>query len=94
MTEELFPRVILPMHYRDGNRGPRRLEHVEELTKHFAPDMVHTLETDRITIVPDMAPQVAVLKFIGLTDEERPQPEKKPSLLSRAATKLPFSRRK
>ena len=40
LTEELFPRVVIPMHYRDGNRGPRRLEHVEELTKHYAPDMV------------------------------------------------------
>ena len=94
LTEELFPRVILPMHYRDGNRGPRRLEHVEELTKHFSPDMVYYSDTDRITIEPGMAPQVAVLKFIGLTEAERPQVEKKPSLFSRAAAKMPFSRRK
>ena len=40
LAEELFPKVLIPMHYRDGKRGPRRLEHVEELTKHYAPAMV------------------------------------------------------
>ena len=82
------------MHYRDGNRGPRRLEHVEELTKHYAPGMVHHYDTDRITITADTEPQIAVLKFMGLSDAERGLSEKKPSPLSRAASKLPFFRRK
>ena len=94
LAEELFPKVLIPMHYRDGNRGPRRLEHVEELTKHYAPSMVRQYDTDRITITSDMEPQIAVLKFCGLAAGEQADMEKKPSLIARAASKLPFSRRK
>ena len=66
MTEELFPKVIIPMHYRDGKRGPRRLEHIEALTNYFeAPEMIHHYPGDSITITPDMEPQVAVLKYMG-----------------------------
>ena len=92
LTEELFPRVVIPMHYRDGNRGPRRLEHVEELTKHFAPSMVKHYDTDRITVTADIEPQVALLRFEGLTPAER-ETEQKPSLLRRAAQKLPFAKK-
>ncbi len=94
LAEELFPKVLIPMHYRDGKRGPRRLEHVEELTKHYAPSMVRHYDTDRITITADMEPQIAVLKFLGVSDDERAGQEKRPSLLSRAVSKFPFSRRK
>ena len=94
LAEELFPKVLIPMHYRDGNRGPRRLEHVEELTKHYTPGMVRHYDTDRITITADMEPQIAVLKFLGPTEEEQGKISKKPSLFSRAASKLNFSRRK
>ena len=66
MTEELFPKVIIPMHYRDGSRGPRRLEHIENFTNYFeAPEMIHWYDTDTITITPDIEPQVAVLKYLG-----------------------------
>ena len=94
VTDEIMARVIIPMHYRDGNRGPRRLEHVEELTKHYAPGMVHYYDTDRITITADMEPQIAVLKFLGLSDAERGITEKKPRLTRNTASKLPFFRRK
>ena len=64
--EEVFPRVLVPMHYRDGNRGPRRLEHLEALTNLFeAPEMVHRYNTDTLTVTDDMEPQIAVLKFMG-----------------------------
>ena len=76
LTEELFPRVIIPMHYRDGNRGPRRLEHLEELTKHFAPEMVHRYDTDRLEITPGLEPQIAVLKFLGHRPEMEAVPAK------------------
>lgn len=84
LTEELIPRVVIPMHYRDGSRGPRRLEHVEELTKYFAPSMVRRYETDRIEITRDMEPQIALLTFLGCRDES-PESVKAPkrSLLSR-----------
>ena len=94
LTEELFPRVIIPMHYRDGNRGPRRLEHVEELTKHYAPDMVKIYDTDRITITSDMEPQIAVLRFRGLPPETLTVSGKKASTLSRISSKMPFFRRR
>jgi len=86
--------VLIPMHYRDGSRGPRRLEHVEELTKHYAPSPVRHYDTDRITITADMEPQIAVLKFLGLSDTERGIAEKKPLLTRHSASKLPFFRRK
>ena len=94
LTEELFPRVVIPMHYRDGNRGPRRLEHVEELTKHYAPDMVKIYDTDRITITCDMEPQIAVLRFQGLPPEALAASGKKASALSRISSKMPFFRRR
>ena len=66
MTEELFPKAIIPMHYRDGNRGPRRLEHIDNLINYFeAPEMIHWYNTDTIEITPDTEPQVAVLKYMG-----------------------------
>lgn len=92
LIEELFPRVVVPMHYRDGRRGPRRLEHVEELTKYFAPELLRRYDTDRLTITRDMEPQIALLRFLGQTEEERAPGEKKPSLFARAVSKLPHGR--
>ena len=86
LTEELFPRVIIPMHYRDGNRGPRRLEHLVEFTKYFAPEMIHRYDTDRIEITHSLEPQIAVLKFIGHQPETGPAPTK--SRLAALAEKL------
>ena len=66
MTEEFFPRAIIPMHYRDGARGARRLEHITALTDMFeAPEMIHRYDTDTIHIDGDTEPQVAVLKYLG-----------------------------
>ena len=66
MFEELFPKALIPMHYRDGNRGARRLEHIEALENYFeAPEMIHHYDTDTIEITADMEPQVAVLKYMG-----------------------------
>ena len=66
ITEEIFPKVVIPMHYRDGNRGARRLEHVDALEKLFeAPEMIHHYDTDTIEILPDMEPQLAILKYMG-----------------------------
>ena len=64
MTDELFPKAIIPMHYRFGTHGPRRLEHLEHLTNYFeAPEMIHYYDTDTIVIDSDTEPQVAVLKY-------------------------------
>ena len=93
-TDEIMAKVIIPMHYRDGNRGPRRLEHVEERTKHYAPGMVHHYDTDRITITADTEPQIAVLRFQGLPPEIQTTPGKKFSVLSRILSKMSFFRRR
>lgn len=64
LTDEVFPKVIIPMHYRDGNRGPRRLERLENFTNYFeAPEMIHYYQTNSIVIDSDSEPQVAVLKY-------------------------------
>ncbi len=66
LTEQIFPKVIIPMHYRFGNHGSRRLEHVDALTNLFeAPEMTHYYDTDTITITEDSEPQIAVLKYMG-----------------------------
>ncbi len=66
MSEELFPKAIIPMHYRNGNMGARRLEHISALTNMYeAPEMIHWYDTDTITIDEDTEPQVAVLKYMG-----------------------------
>ena len=66
MTDELFPGAIVPMHYRFGNYGPRRLEHIDALANYFeAPEMIHYYDTDTLTVTTDIEPQVAVLKYRG-----------------------------
>jgi len=66
LTEEVFPKVIIPMHYRDGNRGARRLEHIDAFTDYFeAPEMIHYYQTNSIIIDHDSEPQVAVLNYMG-----------------------------
>ena len=66
MSEELFPKAIVPMHYRFGNYGPRRLEHIENLINYFeAPEMIHRYDTDSLVIDENTEPQVAVLKYQG-----------------------------
>lgn len=68
-TDEVMPNVIIPMHYRDGNRGGHRLETVEDFKYYFESDsMFHYYHTDTIQIVSGMEPQVAVLKFMGVSE--------------------------
>ena len=88
LTEELLPRVVIPMHYRDGNRGGHRLEMVKDFTYHFeSPAFIHEYDTDTFTVTPDMEPQVAVLKYLGPEAwgalAQEPERREKPSLLRR-----------
>ena len=54
------------MHYRFGNFGPRRLEHIENLINYFeSPEMIHYYDIDSIVIDENTEPQVAVLKYKG-----------------------------
>ena len=65
LTEEIFPKAIIPMHYRFGNHGPRRLEHLENLINCYeSPDLAKYYDTNTIVIDEDTEPQIAVLKYI------------------------------
>ena len=79
-TDDIMAKVIIPMHYRDQNRGAHRLESVEEFIKYFdAPEFIHRYDTDTFPVSEDMEPQVAVLKFLGPQAwTELAAPEKKP----------------
>ena len=66
VTDEIMAKVIIPMHYRDGNRGGHRLEMVKDFTYHFeSPEFIHYYDTDTLSVTPDMEPQVAVLRYLG-----------------------------
>lgn len=66
LYEELLPTVLIPMHYRDGDRGSRRLEAVSELVNKFEdPSFFRYYDTDTIEINGKNEPHVAILKFMG-----------------------------
>ena len=63
LCEEVFPKAIIPMHYRFGKHGTRRLEHLENFTNLYeSPEMVHYYSSDTIIIDENTEPQIAVLK--------------------------------
>ena len=65
-TDEIMARVIIPMHYRDGNRGAHRLEQIGEFINQFeSPEFIHYYDSDTISITGEEEPQVAVLKYLG-----------------------------
>ena len=73
VTDEVMPNVIIPMHYRDGNRGGHRLEMIKDFVNHFeSEEMIHYYDSDSIEITQDMEPQVAVLTYKG-TQKKSPQ---------------------
>lgn len=87
-TDEIMPRVIIPMHYRDGDRGAHRLESVEEFLYYFeSPEFIHRYDTDTYVVSADDEPQVAVLKYLGPEAWGEliapPEEKKKTSLFSR-----------
>ena len=87
-TDEILAKVIVPMHYRDENRGGHRLESVEEFIKYFDSDeYIHRYRTDTLEITPELEPQVAVLKYLGPEAWgdliAPPEPRQRRSLLDR-----------
>ena len=64
MYDELYPRVLIPMHYRDGKRGSRRLETVQDLINCFdGTAFAKFYPTNTLEVTEDLEPQIAVLKF-------------------------------
>ena len=73
-----MPNVIIPMHYRDGNRGGHRLENIEDFKNYFESDaLFHYYDSDTIEITQGMEPQVAVLKFLGVNEQPDTAGERK-----------------
>ena len=69
MYEELIPTVLILMHYRDAQRGARRLESVKDLENRFDdPSFFNYYDTDTIEIDGTNTPQIAVLKYMGETN--------------------------
>ena len=76
MYSELMPTVLIPMHYRDGDRGPRRLEQIKDLENRFDdPSFFKYYDTDTIEIDGQNEPQIAVLKFMGNTNAKSQFPK-------------------
>ena len=66
MTDEIMPTAIIPMHYRFGTHGARRLEHLEQLESVFeAPGMFIRYPSDTLVVDENLEPQIAVLKYMG-----------------------------
>ena len=66
LADELFPNVVIPMHYAHDGCGSRRMERVNAFTDQYMPlPIVHFYDTDTITIDRNTPQQVAVLKFMG-----------------------------
>lgn len=65
LADELFPNVVIPMHYAHDGCGSRRMERVNAFTDQYMPlPIVHFYDTDTIIIDRNTPQQVAVLKFM------------------------------
>lgn len=61
ICRQVNAKVIIPMHYRTGNKGFAELDTVENFEKLF--DNVVHYDSDEFTILKDITPQVAVLQY-------------------------------
>ena len=65
LADELFPNVVIPMHYAHDGCGSHRMERVNAFTDQYMPlPIVHFYDTDTIKIDRNTPQQVAVLKFM------------------------------
>lgn len=65
VADQLRPRVIVPMHYRDGERGYEVLAPVEAFLSLFPAELVRRMDSNTLTLTPDMPRQIAVLRYQG-----------------------------
>ena len=62
MAKQLDARVIIPMHYRGEGFGLTKVGTLDEFTKLWPAEFVRRYESSSLTLMPDTAPQAAVLK--------------------------------
>lgn len=60
VVEQVQPRVVIPMHYRRGERGFAEIGTVEEFTMLFPTQCVRMLQGRELTITPDMEREIIV----------------------------------
>jgi len=65
LTKRLKPRVVIPMHYRDGKLGYEVLECVDSFLRHFPDAEIHHSEENSLIIDQTTAEQIAVLRYQG-----------------------------
>ena len=63
VAAQLRPRVVIPMHYRFGSCGLPVVGTVEDFTALYPADFVRRYDTATFQLLPDTAPQVAVLTY-------------------------------
>ena len=61
VADAVGPRVVVPMHYRDGAHGFDVLTELEDFTGQYPADMVRRYPGSVLTVTPDMPRHVAVL---------------------------------
>lgn len=62
VADALSPRVILPMHYRKGEKGFVELCTLEEFTNLYPPELVHRYPSNELELTRNLPSQIAVLK--------------------------------
>ena len=66
LADELYAKVVIPMHYAHDNIGGRRWERIEDFIDQYEPvPIVKKYDTNTITVTRDTPEQVAVLKYMG-----------------------------
>ena len=64
VADQLRPRIIIPMHYRDGQRGYPVLEPAEHFLSLFPAEQIRRYDTNTLTVDADTPAQVAMLTDI------------------------------
>ena len=60
VAEAIGPRVIVPMHYRDGDRGFDVLTTLEDFLGQYPAELVRRLPGNTLVVEKDMPKQIAV----------------------------------
>lgn len=63
VADSLSPRIILPMHYRQDEKGFEELCTLEEFAQLYPPEFVRRYDSSSLTIPPELPAQLAVLKM-------------------------------
>ena len=65
VVEQLQPKIVIPMHYRDGQRGYPVLQPVSAFLSLFPTGLIRRYDGNTLTVDASTPQQVAVLSYIG-----------------------------